>query len=122
MLMRAQHRRARFGLSAKVPPGSKSGAGCTREVRQEPGRSYVSVGKFGRAADDRVQVDSRRARANRSEQERDDGNRRVKATKRGGTDDRKSELFIVPMKPGNQLNGTRWRDGGAGTRNCWRER
>lgn len=57
-----------------------------------------------------------------SEQERDDGNRRVKATKRDGTDDRKSELFIVPMKPGNQPNGTRWREGRAGTRNCWRAR
>jgi hypothetical protein len=26
----------------EVPPGSKNGAGCTREVRQEPGRSRVS--------------------------------------------------------------------------------
>lgn len=47
MLMRTQHRRASFGLSAKVPPGSKSGAGCTREVRQKPGRSYVSVDDSG---------------------------------------------------------------------------
>jgi len=31
-----------YGLSVKVPPGSKSGAGCTREVRQEPVRSLVS--------------------------------------------------------------------------------
>ena len=57
-----------------------------------------------------------------SEQERDDGNQRVKATKRGGTDDWKSELVVVPMKPGNQLNGTRRREGRAGTRNCWRAR
>lgn len=47
MLMRAQHRRASYGLSAKVRPGSKSGAGCTREVRQEPGRSFVSVDNSG---------------------------------------------------------------------------
>lgn len=47
MLMRTQHRRASSGLSAKVLPGSKSGAGCTREVRQEPGRSYVSVEDSG---------------------------------------------------------------------------
>lgn len=47
MLMRTQHRRASFGLSAKILPGSKSGAGCTREVRQEPGRSYVSVEDSG---------------------------------------------------------------------------
>jgi hypothetical protein len=47
MLMRTQHRRALFGLSAKVLPGSKSGAGCTREVRQEPGRSTVSVEDSG---------------------------------------------------------------------------
>lgn len=47
MLMRTQHRRAPSGLSAKVPPGSKSGAGCTREVRQEPGRSFVSVDDSG---------------------------------------------------------------------------
>lgn len=122
MLMRTQHRRASSGLSAKVLPGSKSGAGYTREVRQEPGRSLRLRRGIGRAADDRVQVDARRARAHRSEQERNDGNRRVKETKRGGTDDRKSELLIVPRKPGNQLNGTRWRNGGAGTRNCWRER
>ena len=38
---------------------------------------------------------------NGSEQEHDDGNRRVKATKRDGTDDRKSELAVVPMKSGN---------------------
>lgn len=62
------------------------------------------------------------SRAHGSEQGRADGNRRVKATKRGGMDDRKSELFIVPMKPGNQLNGTQWREGRAGTRNCWRAR
>jgi hypothetical protein len=37
----------RTGLSAKVPPGSKSGAGYTREVRQEPGRSTVSVEDSG---------------------------------------------------------------------------
>jgi len=49
-------------------------------------------------------------------------NRRVKATKRAGTDMRKSERPIVPVKPGNQPNGTRWREGGAGTRNCWRAR
>lgn len=47
MLMRTQHRRASSGLSAKVLPGSKSGAGCTHEVRQEPGRSYVSVEDSG---------------------------------------------------------------------------
>jgi hypothetical protein len=47
MLMRTQHRRASSGLSAKVPPGSKSGAGCAREVRQEPGRSFVSVDNSG---------------------------------------------------------------------------
>jgi len=47
MLMRTQHRRAPSGLSAKVLPGSKSGAGCTREVRQEPGRSFVSVEDSG---------------------------------------------------------------------------
>src|SRR5262245_8859588 len=32
---------APYGLSAPVPPGSKSEAGCAREVRQEPGRSPV---------------------------------------------------------------------------------
>lgn len=47
MLMRTQHRRASSGLSAKVPPGSKSRAGCAREVRQEPGRSTVSVEDSG---------------------------------------------------------------------------
>ncbi len=47
MLMRTQYRRASSGLSARVPPGSKSGTGCTREVRQEPGRSYVSVEDSG---------------------------------------------------------------------------
>ena len=47
MLKRTQHRRALFGLSAKVLPGSKNGAGCTREVRQEPGRSCVSVDESG---------------------------------------------------------------------------
>ena len=62
------------------------------------------------------------SRAYGSEQGRDDGNRRVKATKREGTDARKSELVVVPGKPGNQLNGTRWREGRAGTRNCWRAR
>ena len=57
-----------------------------------------------------------------SEQEHDDGNRRAKATKRDGTGDWKSELVVVPTKPGNQLNGTRRREGRAGTRNCWRAR
>jgi hypothetical protein len=47
MLTRTQYRSASFGLSAKVPPGSKSGAGCTREVRQEPGRSTVSIEESG---------------------------------------------------------------------------
>lgn len=47
MLMRAQYRRALFGLRAKVRPGSKSGAGCMCEVRQEPGRSCVSVDNSG---------------------------------------------------------------------------
>ncbi len=61
-------------------------------------------------------------RVHGSEQGRDDGNRRAKETKRGETDDRKSELLVVPRKPGNQLNGTRWREGRAGTRNCWRAR
>ena len=122
MLMRTQHRRASTGLSAKVPPGSKSGAGCAREVRQEPGRSTVSVEDSGGAADDRVQVHARRAHVHGSEQEHDDGNRRVKETKRDGTDDWKSELAVVPTKPGNQLNGSRRREGRAGTRNCWRER
>jgi hypothetical protein len=122
MLMRTQHRRAPSGLSAKVPPGSKSGAGCACEVRQEPGRSIASVENSGRAADDRVQVHARRARVHGSEQERNDSNRRVKGTKRDGTDDWRSELAIVPTKPGNQLNGTRWREGRAGTRNCWRAR
>ena len=57
-----------------------------------------------------------------SEQERDDGNRSVKATKRDGMDDWKSELVVVPRMLGNQLNGTQRREGRAGTRNCWRAR
>jgi hypothetical protein len=83
MLMRTQHRRAVSGLSAKVPPGSKSGAGCTREVRQEPGRSCVSVDNSG--GPPKIGSGSTRAVLVRdgSEQEHDDGNQRVKATKRG---------------------------------------
>lgn len=122
MLMRAQHRRASSGLCAKVLPGSKSGAGCTREVRQEPGRSYVSVEDSGGPPMIWSGSICAASCADGSEQRRNDGNRRVKATKRGGMDDRKSELVVVPTKPGNQLNGTRWREGRAGTRNCWRAR
>lgn len=33
-----------------------------------------------------------------------------------------SERLIVPMKPGNLPDGTRWRKGGAGLQNCGRER
>jgi len=34
---------------------------------------------------------------------------------------RESERSIVPWKSGNPPAGTRWREGGAGLRNCWEE-
>ena len=48
--------------------------------------------------------------------------RRAKETKRGGMGVWKSEPFIVPVKPRNQLEGTRWREGAAESWNRWRER
>jgi hypothetical protein len=35
---------------------------------------------------------------------------------------RESEPFVVPVRPGNPHQGTRWREGRAGSWNHWRER
>jgi hypothetical protein len=43
-------------------------------------------------------------------------------TKRGGTVGEKSELSIVPMKAGNALERTRWREGKVEKQQHWRER
>ncbi len=48
--------------------------------------------------------------------ERNERYRQAKATKCGGMDGRESERPTVPVKPGNQPAGTRWREGGAGLR------
>ena len=48
--------------------------------------------------------------------------RRASPNEHGGTDIRKSESPIVPTKAGNQLEGTRWRKGEAGSRNRRTER
>ena len=47
---------------------------------------------------------------------------RREETKPNGKGGRKSELFIVPLKAGNQLNGTRRREGGATSWNQRRDR
>src|SRR5213076_2211767 len=64
------------------PAGVKERSGL--HTRGSPGTWEIlrPRRRFGRAADDRVQVYARRARVHRSEQERDDGNQRVKETKR----------------------------------------
>ena len=41
--------------------------------------------------------------------------------KPGGTVRRESERLIVPTRPGNSPAGTRRREGGAVSRNCWEE-
>ncbi len=113
-----------YGLSVKVPPGSKSGAGCTREVRQEPGRSPVScVSPVGHPVKSPGSTVPRAPCRRERTSERDAGNRRVKETKHArngrrevgaahGTDEAGEP---VPLGPGG---GT----GRAGTRNRWRAR
>ncbi len=39
-----------------------------------------------------------------------------------GTNGRESERLVVPVKRGNRPDGTPWREGGAESRNRWRER
>ncbi len=46
----------------------------------------------------------------------------AKATKCGGMNDRESDPLIVPMKPGNSPERTRWREGEVGERSRWRAR
>ena len=46
----------------------------------------------------------------------------TKATKCGGMGHRKSELSIVPVKQGNTLQWTLWREGRVGLRSRCRER
>jgi len=48
--------------------------------------------------------------------------RQAKETKRGGRDGQESEHSVVPVKRGNSLQGTPWREGGAGSGNRRRER
>jgi len=48
--------------------------------------------------------------------------RQAKETKRGGRDGQESEHSVVPVKRGNSLQGTPWREGGAGSWNRGRER
>ena len=48
--------------------------------------------------------------------------RRAKETKRGGKGDEASEHLIVADEAGEPSRGTPWREGGAVTWNCWRER
>src|SRR5262249_50501186 len=49
------------------------------------------------------------------------GHRQAKETKSGGQGGRKSDHLMVPEKPGNQITGTRRRDGGDESRSRWRE-
>ena len=48
--------------------------------------------------------------------------RRVKGTKRGGTDEQESEHSVVPRKRGNAPERTPWREGDAGSWTRWRDR
>ena len=48
--------------------------------------------------------------------------RRVKGTKRDGTDEQESEHSVVPRKRGNAPERTPWREGDAGTWTRWRDR
>jgi hypothetical protein len=50
------------------------------------------------------------------------GTDQAKETKRGRKGDEASEHLIVAEEAGEPTRGTPWREGGAGTRNCWRER
>ena len=50
-----------------------------------------------------------------------DGYRRVKETKRRGMDGWKSEHSVVPTKPGNTPEWTRWREASAEQQNRARE-
>ena len=49
------------------------------------------------------------------------GTVRAKATKLGGTGGRKSQRLIVPWKPGNSPERTRWREAGVEWCDRWRE-
>lgn len=93
--------------SAEVPPGSESRA---RTHGGPPGTweilSFPSTNPDG-AAGDQPLVCGSRARAHGSEQRAQRRYRGAKATKRPGTDGRKSERLIVPRKRGNQPKGPR---------------
>lgn len=122
VVRRAQYRHV-VRPEREGPTGVKERSGCSCEVRQEPGRSCVSVEVSGGSP--MIRPRSTRAVLVRdgSEQERNDGNRRAKATKRGperATGSRSSSWYrrsrgTNPTGPGG---GTER----AGTRNCWRAR
>jgi hypothetical protein len=117
------HTGAPLGRGAEVPPGSESTAYAQKWGPQEPGRPgrlllRTGSGRRNKGPGSRgtgVRVRESEARAQR-------GYRQAKATKRGGTDDRESERLTVPTKPGNSLQGTRPREGGAGSRDRSEER
>lgn len=118
----------RWSVRRQQAPGVKGKSGAPTGVRehgirpqglpQEPGRSRrLAVQEDGPrgsvttiAPGPRTIVPSPRGSESRAPLR----NRLAKETKRGGTGVGKSERPIVPMKAGNQPNGTRWREGGAG--------
>jgi hypothetical protein len=122
MLRRSQHRRAVWPKHVD-PAGVKERSGLHR--RGSPGTWEILVSPSRRREGRRESGPGPResvlshAEANTSTTT---VTVRPKATKGAGMDTRKSERPVVLLNPENQPNGIRWREGVAGTRNCWRER
>ena len=105
------------GLVQAAPPGSTSMA-CTH--RDPPGtwETLPFPLEPTRSGVRETQPQLPRRRASRLagiEPRSTEWYRQAKATKCGGRNDRESESPIVPTKPGNPPQGTRWREGGAGS-------
>jgi hypothetical protein len=89
------------GLGASDLPGSETRA-CTQGFSRNLGGPVTSA---------RESPPQRRVRYHRA-----------KETKQGGKGDEASEHLIVADEAGEPTRGTPWREEGAGTRNCWRDR
>ena len=107
----------------KSSPGSKSGACTHGGLPRNLGDLIVSVreSREGRPVE-QPRPGGGALAAPRSEHRAHARYHGAKETERGGRDGQESEHSVVPVKRGNSLQGTPWREGGAGSWNRGRER
>jgi hypothetical protein len=113
------------GSTGSRPSAGVEEQGTRMKASQEPGKSgrLPEACRKGKAGEENSPgPESPRAAAPGNEHGALQGYRRARAARAPGMEVQMAESLVVPRKPGNLPQGTRWRNGAIRVQNRWRER